>query len=198
MNFHSIYSHGFARVAACTIVSSVANPSANATAIIDAASACHEKSVAVAVFPELCLSGYAIEDLLLQDALLDGTERALATIVEASVGFMTVLVIGAPLRQSARIYNCAVVVHRGRVLGVVPKTYLPTYREFYEARHFGSGKDVAGLEISIGKYVRPSGPTWCSRQMTCRVSSSELKSARICGYRSHRNPNWLSQEPPYS
>ena len=99
MNFHSIYSHGFARVAACTIVSSVANPTANATAIIDAARACHEKSVAVAVFPELCLSGYAIEDLLLQDALLDATERALATIVEASIDFMSVLVVGAPLRQ---------------------------------------------------------------------------------------------------
>lgn len=77
MNFHSIYSHGLARVAACTIVSNVGDPSANATAILDAARACHEKSVAVAVFPELCLSGYAIEDLLLQDALLDAVERGL-------------------------------------------------------------------------------------------------------------------------
>ena len=157
MNFHSIYNQGFARVAACTIVSSVADPHANASAIIDAASSCHKKSVALAVFPELCLSGYAIEDLLLQDALLDGTERALATIVEASAGFMTVLVIGAPLRQGARIYNCAVVIHRGHVLGVVPKTYLPTYREFYESRHFGSGKDAAGLEISIGTIRAPFG-----------------------------------------
>src|SRR5258705_4206726 len=155
MNFHSIYGHGFARVAACTIVSSVDNPTTNATAMIDAASACHEKSVAVAVFPELCLSGYAIEDLLLQDALLDATERSLAAVVAASTRFMSVLVVGAPLRQGTRIYNCAVVVHRGRVLGVVPKTYLPTYREFYEARHFGSGKDVAGLEISIGTIRAP-------------------------------------------
>ena len=128
---------------------------ANETAIIDAASACHEKSVAVAVFPELCLSGYAIEDLLLQDALLDATERALATVVEASTRFMSVLVVGAPLRQGGRIYNCAVVVHRGRVLGVVPKTYVPTYREFYEARHFGSGKDVAGRGIAIGTVRAP-------------------------------------------
>jgi NAD+ synthase (glutamine-hydrolysing) len=157
MNFHSIYSHGFARVAACTIVSSVADPSANATAIIDTARACHEKSVAIAVFPELSLSGYAIEDLLLQDALLDAVERGLATVVQASTGFMSVLVVGAPLRQGSRTYNCAVVVHRGRVLGVVPKTYLPTYREFYEARHFGSGKDVVGLEISIGTMHAPFG-----------------------------------------
>jgi NAD+ synthase (glutamine-hydrolysing) len=157
MNFHSIYSHGFARVAACTIVSRVADPAANAAAILDAARACHEKSVAVAVFPELCLSGYAIEDLLLQDVLLDATERAMATIVAASVGFMTVLVLGAPLRQGTRIYNCAVVVHRGRVLGVVPKTYLPTYREFYESRHFGSGRDAADLEISLASMRAPFG-----------------------------------------
>jgi NAD+ synthase (glutamine-hydrolysing) len=111
----------------------------------------------MAVFPELCISGYAIEDLLLQDALLDATERAIATIVEASVGFMTVLVVGAPLRQGSRIYNCAVVVHRGRILGVVPKTYLPTYREFYEARHFGSGRDAVSLEISIGSMRAPFG-----------------------------------------
>src|ERR1700712_4803336 len=115
MNFHSIYSHGFARVGACTIVSSVANPTANATAILHVARTCHEKSVAVAVFPELCLSGYAIEDLLLHDGLLDATERGMATMLEASVGFMTVLVIGAPLRHGSRIYNCAVVVHRGRL-----------------------------------------------------------------------------------
>jgi len=157
MNFHSIYSHGFARVAACTIASNVADPSANATAILDAARACHEKSVAVAVFPELCLSGYAIEDLLLQDALLDAVVRGLAAVVEASTRFMSVLVVGAPLRQGSRIYNCAVVVHRGRVLGVVPKTYLPTYREFYEARHFGSGKDIVGLEISIDTMRAPFG-----------------------------------------
>src|SRR3954452_185821 len=118
MNFHSIYGHGFARVAACTIVSGVADPAANAAAILDAARACHEKSVAVAVFPELCLSGYAIEDLLLQDVLLDAVVRGLAAVVEASTGFMSVLVVGAPLRQGSRIYNCAVVVHRGRVLGV--------------------------------------------------------------------------------
>jgi len=157
MNFHSIYTHGFARVAACTIVSSVADPTANAAAILNAARECHEKSVAVAVFPELCLSGYAIEDLLLQDALLDATERAVAAITAASAGLMTVLVVGAPLRHGTRIYNCAVVVHRGRILGVVPKTYLPTYREFYEARHFGSGRDAVGLEISIGSMRAPFG-----------------------------------------
>jgi NAD+ synthase (glutamine-hydrolysing) len=100
--------------------------------------------------------GYAIGDLLLQDALFDAVERSLATVVQASTEVMSVLVVGAPLRQGSRTYNCAV-IHRGRVLGVVPKTCLPTYREFYEARHFGSGKDVVGLEISIGANHVPFG-----------------------------------------
>jgi hypothetical protein len=97
------------------------------------------------------------EDLLLQDALLDAVVRGLTAVVEASTRFMSVLVVCAPLRQGSRIYNCAVVVHRGRVLGVVPKPFLPTYREFYEARHFGSGKDVVGLEISIDSMHAPFG-----------------------------------------
>jgi NAD+ synthase (glutamine-hydrolysing) len=198
MNFHSIYSHGFARVAACTIVSSVADPTANAVAILDAARACHEKSVAVAVFPELCLSGYAIEDLLLQDALLDATERAVATIVEASVGFTTVLVVGAPLRQGSRIYNCDVVVHRGRVLGVVPKTYLPTYREFYEGRHFGSGRDAPDLEISLGSMCAPFGTDLLFEADDVPGLIIGIEICEDMWNRSHRDPNWPSQEPPCS
>src|SRR5688572_26973001 len=105
MSFHSIYAHGFARVAACVTPSHVADPSANAKAILAAANECHEQSVAVAVFPELCLSGYAIEDLVKQDPLLDAVERGLAAIVEASSALMTVLIVGAPLRFGNRIYN---------------------------------------------------------------------------------------------
>src|SRR6187402_1296012 len=157
MNFHSIYAHGFARVAACVTTSHVADPTANAKAILAAANACHEQSVAVAVFPELCLSGYAIEDLVKQDPLLDAVERGLASIVEASSALMTVLIVGAPLRFGARIYNCAVVVHRGAVLGVVPKSYLPTYREFYEGRHFASGAGIAGEMIAFGGLHAPFG-----------------------------------------
>lgn len=157
MSFHSIYAHGFARVAACVTTSHVADPAANATAVLAAAKACHEQSVAVAVFPELCLSGYAIEDLVKQDPLLDAVERGLASIVEASAALMTVLIVGAPLRFGARIYNCAVVIHRGVVLGVVPKTYLPTYREFYEGRHFASGAGIAGETIGFGGLQAPFG-----------------------------------------
>ena len=157
MNFHSIYAHGFARVAACVTSSRVADPTANAEAILTAATTCHEQSVAVAVFPELGLCGYAIEDLVKQDPLLDAVERGLTGIIAASSALTTVLIVGAPLRHGARIYNCAVVIHRGRILGVVPKTYLPTYREFYEARHFASGAGTAGEEIAVGELRAPFG-----------------------------------------
>jgi NAD+ synthase (glutamine-hydrolysing) len=157
MSFHSIYRHGFARVAACVTVSHVADPTANAAAILAAARSCHDQSAAVAVFPELCLSGYAIEDLVKQDPLLDAVERGLATIVQGSAELMPVLIVGAPLRFGLRIYNCAVAVHRGRVLGVVPKSYLPTYREFYEGRHFASGTGITGREIRIGGITAPFG-----------------------------------------
>ena len=157
MSFHSIYRHGFARVAACVTVSHVADPTANAAAILAAARACHDQATAVAIFPELCLSGYAIEDLVKQDPLLDAVERGLAGLVEASAALMPVLIVGAPLRFGLRVYNCAVVIHRGRVLGVVPKSYLPTYREFYEGRHFASGAGLAGHEIRIGGMTAPFG-----------------------------------------
>ncbi len=157
MRFHSIYRQGFARIAACVTPSNVADPAANALAIVDTARVCHQKSAAVAVFPELCVSGYAIEDLVMQDSLLDAVDRALTTILQASAEFMTVLIIGAPLRAGSRLYNCAVVIHRGLVLGVVPKTYLPMYREFYEGRHFASGAGITGREIPVAGVKAPFG-----------------------------------------
>ena len=157
MNFRSIYQHGFARVAACTSHVAIADPPANAEAVLRQARACSDEGVAVALFPELCLSGYAIDDLLLQDAVLDGVEAAVATIVEGSADVLPVLVFGAPLRHRNRVYNCAVVVHRGRLLGVAPKSYLPTYREFYERRQLAPGDDVRGEILLAGAEV-PFGP----------------------------------------
>jgi NAD+ synthase (glutamine-hydrolysing) len=158
MDFRCIYEHGFARVAACTERVSIADPAANAEAILRQARACHEDGVAVAVFPELCLSGYAIEDLLLQDALLDRVLEGLATVVEASRDLLPVLVLGAPLQCRQRLFNCAVVVHRGRVLGVAPKSYLPTYREFYERRQLTPGDDQRGGTIRLLGEEVPFGP----------------------------------------
>jgi NAD+ synthase (glutamine-hydrolysing) len=90
-------------------VSHVANPTANAAEVLEAARLCHERSVAIAVFPELCLSGYAIEDLLMQQSLLEAAAQALESVVEASANWMTALVVGCPLRHGARIYNCATI-----------------------------------------------------------------------------------------
>ncbi|MFJ6727170.1 NAD(+) synthase [Streptomyces sp. NPDC091281] len=149
-NFWSIYEHGFARVAACTGHAAIAEPQANAEAVLRQARHCAEDGVAVAVFPELCLTGYSIEDLLLQDAVLDEVEAALAAVVTGSAELPTVLAVGAPLRHRNRLYNCAVLVHRGRVLGVAPKSYLPNYREFYEKRQIAAGDDERGGTIRVG------------------------------------------------
>ena len=157
MSFRSPYAHGFARVAACTTRVTIADPPANAEAVLGQARGCAEEGVAVALFPELCLTGYSIEDLLLQDAVLDGAEAALATVVAGSAGLLPLLVVGVPLRHRHRVYNCAAVVHRGRLLGVVPKSYPPTYREFYEGRQLASGAAERG-SIRVGGADVPFGP----------------------------------------
>lgn len=156
--FESVYRHGFARIAACTIPVAIADPKTNADAVLAAARECDEDGTAVAVFPELCLTGYAIEDLVMQDAVLGAVVAAIEQLVAASVDLMPVLVVGAPLRQGSRLYNCAVVIHRGEILGVAPKSYLPTYREFYERRWYAPGDDRAGADIRIGSLEAPFGP----------------------------------------
>jgi NAD+ synthase (glutamine-hydrolysing) len=156
MNFRSLYQHGFARVASCTGHVSIADPPANAELVLRLARACSEDGVAVALFTELCLTGYSIEDLLLQDAVLDEVEAALETVVTGSADLLPLLVVGAPLRHRNRVYNCAVAVHRGRVLGVVPKSYPPTYREFYEGRQLAAGVGERGT-IRVGGADVPFG-----------------------------------------
>ena len=156
MDFRSLYQHGFARVAACTGRVAIADPPVNAELVLRQARGCSEEGVAVALFPEMTLAGYSLEDLVLQDAVLDGVESALATVVEGTAGLLPLIVLGAPLRHRNRIYNCAVVVHRGRVLGVVPKSYPPTYREFYEGRQLASGVGERG-EIRVGADDAPFG-----------------------------------------
>src|SRR5512139_2414051 len=158
VDFSSAYSHGFARVAACTVPISIADPETNVDAILEEARACHEQGVAVAIFPELSLSGYSIEDLFLQDAVLEQVQTALERLVAESRELTPLLVVGAPLSNGNRVYNCALVIHRGEVLGVAPKSYLPNYREFYEKRHFALGDDRRGTTIALGGSQVPFGP----------------------------------------
>ncbi len=157
MDFYNIYSQGFVRVAACTHHTTIGDPASNADAVLRLARQCHDEGVALAVFPELTLSGYSIEDILLQDVLLDSVENAVADVVTASSDLLPVLVVGAPLRHRHRIYNTAVVIHRGAILGVAPKSYLPTYREFYERRQIGPGDDERG-NIQVAGRQAPFGP----------------------------------------
>jgi NAD+ synthase (glutamine-hydrolysing) len=157
MSFLSLYRHGFVRIAACTTSCTLADPAANAESILEMARRCHDQGVAVAVFPELALSGYSIEDLLMQHALLEGVESALARIVAESAALRPLLLFGAPLRHGGELYNTAVAVQGGRLLGVVPKIHLPNYREFYERRHFASGQGTEGGAIAIGALQAPFG-----------------------------------------
>ncbi len=157
MDFYNSYSQGFVRVAACTHHTTIGDPAANAASVLQLARECHDDGVAVAVFPELTLSGYSIEDIVLQDLLLDDVDAAVGDVVASSTDLLPVLVIGAPLRYRQRIYNTAVVIHRGAVLGVAPKSYLPTYREFYERRQIAPGDDEHGT-IRIGDIQAPFGP----------------------------------------
>jgi NAD+ synthase (glutamine-hydrolysing) len=157
MDFYNAYSQGFARVAACTHHTAIGDPAANAESVLRLARACHDDGVALAVFPELTLSGYSIEDIVLQDLLLADVEKAIAEIVTASAELLPVLVVGAPVRYRHRIYNAAVVIHRGVLLGVAPKSYLPTYREFYERRQLAPGDGERGT-IRLGDVEAPFGP----------------------------------------
>jgi NAD+ synthase (glutamine-hydrolysing) len=156
-NFYSLYTHEFVRVACCVPRTRVADAEFNLGQTLRLAQEGDKARTAIMVFPELGLSSYAIEDLLLQDALLDQIERSVARVVEASKTLFPILVVGAPLRVTDRLYNTAIVIHRGKILGVVPKTYLPNYREFYEKRHFVSGANTITNEIELAGQTVPFG-----------------------------------------
>ncbi|HSU57059.1 MAG TPA: NAD(+) synthase [Candidatus Dormibacteraeota bacterium] len=155
--FHSIYSQGFIRAAVCIPSLRVADPDFNVERTVELASQASAQNVAVALFPELGISAYSNEDLFHQDALLGSTEQALGRLVKATERLTPILIVGAPLRFSAKLFNCAVIIYRGRVLGLTPKTYLPNYREFYEKRQFTSGRDALFSEVSLLGSIVPFG-----------------------------------------
>jgi NAD+ synthase (glutamine-hydrolysing) len=155
--FDSPYSHGFARVALCIPRVRVADPLHNTDRTIELARDADRAGAILAVFPELGLSAYSNDDLFHQDALLGAVEESVARVVEASRSLRSILLVGAPLRREAKLFNTAVMVHRGRVLGVVPKTYLPNYREFYEKRQFAPASAALGREVQVAGQVAPFG-----------------------------------------
>jgi len=142
--FHSPRTHGFVRVAAATPVVHTADPAANAAEHIALIQQAGAQGVDLMVFPELSLSGYAIDDLLMQDALLDRVEACIKPLALAAHEAGVIAVVGAPIRQGDALYNCALVLAGGRAQGVIPKSFLPNYREYYEKRWFAPGREARG------------------------------------------------------
>lgn len=153
---HCLYRHSFLRLGTAVPRGRVADVGFALAEHLALAREGEARGIGVLLYPELGLSSYAIDDLLFQDALLDRVETAIAEMVAASRDLFPVLVVGAPLRRAGQLFNTAVVIHRGAILGVVPKCYPPNYREFYERRHFAPGLGttgsiaVAGMEVPFG------------------------------------------------
>src|SRR5581483_10013616 len=140
--FYALHQQGFVRVAACTPRTAVGDPATNVDETLALIHEGEARRADLMLFPELGLSAYAIDDLLLQDALLDAVEAGIARLLEATRALAPVVIVGAPVRRNGRLYNAAVVISRGRILGVVPKSFLPNYREYYENRWFAPGAGV--------------------------------------------------------
>jgi NAD+ synthase (glutamine-hydrolysing) len=147
---------GFVRAAACSLPVHLADPEANAAAIAGLAQEAANRGAALAVFPELSLTGYSLDDLFMQNALLSAADRALAALARATASLPTAIVVGTPIHAGNRLYNCAAVIAAGRILGAVPKSYLPNYREFYERRQFASGVNADATARVAGQDVRVS------------------------------------------
>ncbi|MDG2570835.1 nitrilase-related carbon-nitrogen hydrolase, partial [Vibrio parahaemolyticus] len=157
ISFFSPYRHDLVRIAACVPQMEVANPGFNGERTLELLHQGHQERIALMVFPELGLSAYSIDDLFHQDALLESVEEAIGRLVADSADLFPAFVVGAPLRSRGRLYNAAIVIHAERILGVVPKAYLPNYREFYERRHFAPGAEVRGQTITVAGVEVPLG-----------------------------------------
>ncbi|WP_093331803.1 NAD(+) synthase [Sphingomonas rubra] len=155
--FFSLHRQRMIRVAAATPAATVGDAAANAAATIALAAQAHEQACDLVVFPELNLSSYAIDDLHLQSAQQTATLAAIESVRAASADLKPLLLVGAAIERNGRLYNTAVIIHRGRVLGVVPKTFLPNYREYYEKRWFAPGAGLTGLSIGLNGAEIPFG-----------------------------------------
>ena len=140
---------GFLRVCAATPSLRVADVDFNVSRIIDAAGKAGKQGVQVLAFPEMAVTGYTIGDLVQHGALLSKAREGLRRVADASKDSGMLIVLGMPIEAEQKLFNCAVAVNAGRILGIVPKTFLPTYREFYEARWFASGADALTDEIEL-------------------------------------------------
>jgi len=156
-DFFSLYRHGFARVALATPQVSVGDPAANLEATVELMQRAAREKAVLAVFPELGLSAYSCDDLFHQQALLGAAEEALRGLLARSRKLPLAALVGLPVAIDGLLYNCAALIGQGRLLGVVPKTYLPNYREFYEARQFTPGGTCLKTEVALAGQTAPFG-----------------------------------------
>jgi NAD+ synthase (glutamine-hydrolysing) len=147
--FFNLYRHGFIRTAVCVPVVKVADPRFNASQTILLAREAAAGHAILALFPELGVSAYSNEDLFHQEALLSGVLGAIEQIVRETASLNLILVVGAPLQIDSRLFNCGIVLYRGRIIGVAVKSYLPNYREFYEGRQFSPAEEAITKSIHL-------------------------------------------------
>ena len=140
---------GFVKIAACSAKTAVANPEKNAAYLLEAIAKARKTGAQVIVLPELALSSYTAADLFHQDRLIRGCEGALGRILTETAGDPAVIALGMPVRVGDALYNCAVLIQNGKILGAVPKEYLPNYQEFYEKRWFAPGSSALEEEITL-------------------------------------------------
>lgn len=140
---------GFIRVGAIVNKLALANPLKNAEVIIKEIKKAETLGVSIVTTPELSLSGYTCGDLFLQEQLLDDSIKALEQVLNETKDIDIISILGMPLRHDNQLFNCAAVITKGKILGVIPKTYIPNYQEFYEARWFSSSKELITEEIEI-------------------------------------------------
>ncbi|HXV80828.1 MAG TPA: NAD(+) synthase, partial [Candidatus Binatia bacterium] len=148
-DFFNLYSHGFIRVAVGTPEVRVADPAFNGARTLELMEKAEREKAVLALFPELGLTSYSCEDLFHQQALLDSGLEALRSVLQASEGLSLITVVGMPLRLDHLLFNCGIVVHRGKILGIVPKTFLPNYREFYENRQFAPAAAARSTSVDV-------------------------------------------------
>lgn len=141
-DFFNLYKHGFVRVAVCIPEVKVADPEFNVDKTIELVHKAAKRKAVFALFPELGISAYTNEDLFFQDALLCSVQASIQRLLDATSDIDMVVIVGAPLKVMQRLYNCAVVILRGKILGIAVKTYIPNYREFYEKRQFSTSREL--------------------------------------------------------
>lgn len=167
---------GFVKVATVTCKVKVADVENNCKCICDFMDEASAQGIKVTVFPELCITGYTCQDLFFQDKITEASKEALIAIAKHSINLEGLFVVGLPLAIMGKLYNVAAVVNAGRILGIVPKTYLPNYNEFYEARHFYSGRNLDTV-ITIGD---EEVPVKCDLIFTCNQMESLRIAIELC------------------